>query len=106
MYIGNDITPMSYDRDMRQPADWMAGADDRILEAIRETGNMTPIAVSRDGLVERVDIGRKYASDRMNALAKYGLLERVDEGLYGITEQGLAYLDEELDASELESIED
>lgn len=93
---------MPHDRDMRQPADWMVRADDRILETLRDEGNMTAVAVSRDGLRERVDIGRKYASDRLNALAEYGLLERLDRGLYGITEDGRAYLDEELDASELE----
>ncbi len=37
-------------------------------------------------------------------LAKYGLLERISRGLYGITEEG--NLNEELDASELEPTED
>ncbi len=96
---------MPHDRDMRQPADWMVRADDRILEAIRDEGNLTAVAVSRDGLTERVDIGRKYASDRLNKLAEYGLLDRVDKGLYGITDVGRGYLDEELDASELEPVE-
>ncbi len=91
---------------MRQPADWMVAADDRILETLRDDGNMTPIAVSRDGLHKRVDVGRKYASDRLNVLADYGLVSRVDEGLYGITDSGLAYLAEELDAGELESVAD
>lgn len=79
----------------------MKPADDRILEALRDAGNLTPHAVSREGLVERVDIGRKYAGVRMRELASYGLLARVDEGLYELTEEGRAYLDEELNASEL-----
>ena len=96
---------MSDSEDMRQPADWMVRADDRLLEAVRDAGNLTPLAASKEGLVPRVGVGRKWASERMRALAEYGLLERIDEGLYGITEQGLAYLNEELDASELEPVD-
>ncbi len=97
---------MSDKRDMRQRADWMVPADDRILEAVRDDGNQTPKSVSKEGLVPRVGVGRKWASERMRELADYGLLERIDEGLYGITEVGLAYLEEELDAGELESVAD
>lgn len=97
---------MTHSEDMRQPADWMVPADDRILESLREVGNLTPLAVSKEGLVARVDIGRKWASTRLRELAAYGLVEQVDEGLYGLTDVGRAYLDEELDASELESVEE
>ena len=88
--------------DVRKPAEWMIAADDRILEIVRVEGNMTPIALSRDGLVGRVDIGRKWASNRCNDLTKYGLLKRVGKGLYGITDLGHGYLEAEIDASELE----
>lgn len=91
---------------MRKPAEWMRNADDRILESMREEGNMTPRAVSREGEVPRVDISRNYAGDRLRVLTKYGLLHRLDRGLYGITDKGIAYLDEELNASELEPVED
>ena len=88
---------------MRKGAEWMSQpADDRILEVIREESNMTPLALSRDGEVPRVDIGRKWAGERCRTLAEYGLLERLDKGLFGITDDGIAYLDEQLDASELE----
>jgi len=83
---------------MRQPAEWMTPADDRILELIREYGNLTPKAIS--------DFGgptRQYTSERCAELADYGLLTRVHHGLYGITDDGEAYLDEELDASTLET---
>lgn len=86
---------------MRQSADWMVPIDDRILEAIRDYGNLTPRAVSREGDTPRVDIGRKYAGERCRELARYGLLERIDRGLFGITDEGRAYLGEELDASTL-----
>ncbi|MDS0284704.1 hypothetical protein NDI86_21620 [Halomicroarcula sp. S3CR25-11] len=79
----------------------MRSVDDRILETIREDGNMTPLALSREGHVERLDIGRKYAGIRARKLVDYGLLTLVDKGLYGITDQGISYLDEELDASTL-----
>ncbi|PHQ46175.1 PhiH1 repressor, partial [Halorubrum sp. C3] len=81
---------------MRESADWMTPSDDRILELIREYGNLTPIAIeSKGGPV------RQYASERCKELAKYGLLKQVHRGLYGLTDDGRAYLDEELDAAEL-----
>lgn len=92
---------------MRQSADWMSQpADDRILEVIRQEGNMTPLALSKEGEVPRVDVSRKWAGVRCRELAKYGLLNRLDRGLYGITDDGIAYLDEDLDAAELEPADD
>lgn len=87
---------------MRKDAEWMSQpADDRILEVIRDEGNMTPLALSREGNVPRIDIGRKWAGQRCRTLVSYGLLEKVDKGLFRLAEEGEAYLDEELDASEL-----
>lgn len=91
---------------VRQPADWMVPADGRILETIREEGNMTPLALSREGEQPRLDIGRKYAGIRCRKLAKFGLLGKVEKGLYRLTDEGRAYLDEELDASTLEPAEE
>jgi predicted transcriptional regulator len=79
----------------------MVPSDDRILELIREHGNLTPSAIEAFG-----GPVRQHASTRARKLAEYGLLEQVYRGLYGITEEGEAYLDEELDASELEPVED
>ena len=86
---------------MRQDADWMAPSDDRILELIREYGNLTPKAIDHFG-----GPSRQYASERCSELAEYGLLERVYRGLYGITDKGRAYLNEDLDAAELEPVND
>jgi len=92
---------------MRKSAEWMSQpADDRILEVVREEGNMTPLALSRDGQVSRIDIGRKWAGERCRKLAKYGLLRTIDKGLYGITDEGIVYLDEELNASKLDPTDD
>lgn len=86
---------------MRQSAEWMTTADERILEVCASEGNMTPKAVSREGRIPRVDVTRKYAGTRMRELAKYGLLCRIDDGVYGIAEEGEQYLSMELDASTL-----
>lgn len=92
---------------MRKDADWMRHpTDERILETIREIGNMTPRALSREGDVERLDISRDYAGDRCRQLAEYGLLNRIDRGLYGLTDAGRGYLDETLDASTLTPVDD
>lgn len=96
MFIASDSTS-----EMRQDAEWMVPSDDKILELIREYGNLTPTAIE--------DLGGPsagHARNRCPELAKYGLLNRISRGLYGITEEGTAYLNEELDASELESLED
>jgi len=76
-------------------------SDDRILELLREEGNLTPQAVE--------DFGGPvagHASDRLPMLARYGLAERISRGLYRLTDRGEAYLDEELDASTLEPVDD
>ncbi|WP_176765212.1 MarR family transcriptional regulator [Halovenus aranensis] len=86
---------------MRESADWMTPADDRILELIREYGNLTPGAIeAKGGPVS------DHASRRAKKLAQCGLLTQVHRGLYGITDSGEAYLDEELDASELEPVDE
>ena len=87
--------------EMREAADWMVPSDDRILELVREYGNLTPTAIE--------DLGGPtagHARNRCPKLAKYGLLERISRGLYGITDEGIEYLDEELDADELARIVD
>ena len=86
---------------VRQPAEWMQPIDDRILEIFREHGNLTPAAVEKFG-----GPSSSHASRRCKQLTHYGLLKQIVTGLYTITEDGEAYLDEELDASNLEPIED
>ena len=86
-------------REMRKQGEWMKPPDDRLLEALRDEGNLTPLAVSKEGDVTRVNIGRKYAGVRLRALTRADLVESVDRGLYRITDRGIAYLNEEFDAS-------
>lgn len=79
----------------------MVPTDNRILEAVREKGNLTPNAI------EQFDITSKsHASRRCSEMARYGLLTRIAPGLYGLTEDGHAYLDETLDASELDRVDE
>jgi len=96
MSIATDTTD-----DMRQDADWMVPSDDRILELVREHSNLTPTAIEELG-----GPTAGHARNRCPKLAEYGLLRRISRGLYGITDEGLAYLDEELDASTLDPVED
>lgn len=87
--------------EMRKDAEWMVPSDDKILELIREYGNLTPTAID--------DLGGPsagHARNRCPVLAKYGLLKRISRGLYGITEEGEAYLNEELDANTLDPVEE
>jgi len=102
LFIGESmIMASTTTNEMRQSADWMVPSDDRILELIREHGNLTPSAIEAFG-----GPVRQHASIRAKKLAEYGLLKKVYRGLYGITDKGIAYLDEEFDASELEPVND
>lgn len=82
---------------MRQRGEWMKPADDTILEYINDAGEVPPAVVARN-----VEIHSKYAGKRCRELAEFGLLDRMDDGYYSITEAGEAYLAGELDANKLE----
>ena len=78
----------------------MRPVDERILETMRDEGNLTPKAV------ENFEVcSRSHASIRLSTLAEYGLVERIAQGLYRLSDTGRGFLDEELDASELEAVE-
>lgn len=85
---------------MRLAGKWMKGADDRILEFISEEGPSTPKKMHDDG---RVRFSRGYINKRCQILADHDLLINLGNGVYNITDDGLAYLNEELDAEELGS---
>ena len=86
---------------MRQRAEWMRPADDVILEYVRDAGEVPPAVIARN-----IDTHRNYAGQRCLELADYGLLENLDGGYYRLTDLGREYLNEELDANELESSEE
>lgn len=72
----------------------MVPSDDRILELIREHGNLTPQAIEELG-----GPVAGHARNRCPKLAEHGLLERISRGLYGMTEEGKQYLNGHLNAS-------
>lgn len=80
----------------RKPGEWMQPADDRILEHVRDEGNVTPGYISN-----LTGISKGYAQERCRVLTEYGLLTRLTHGLYTISDDGVAYLDEQLDADDL-----
>ncbi len=84
---------------MRRPrVSWMTQADDRILETLADSD----LILSPRVLSANIDYSRHYLSTRLGKLLDSGLVDRVDEGLYRITDRGYAYLEGELDTDDLE----
>lgn len=83
---------------MRKRGEWMVPSDDQVLELIAEYGNLTPHAIEDLG-----GLSQDHAGRRCRELVRYGLLTRITRGLYGITDDGEAYLRGDLDASDLEA---
>jgi DNA-binding transcriptional regulator PaaX len=95
---------------MRKPAEWMIPACDRVLETLRDAGT---VALATGDISHHLEqnMGDPWsgASIRraLNRLVEYGLVDRLEEGkrpYYRITDLGLEYLNEELDARELEPV--
>jgi len=75
----------------------MTQTDEAILETMRDEGNMTPQALS-----DTFDVAAaNYARDRLSKMRNYGLVEKIGRGLYRLTDDGRAFLDEDLDAATL-----
>jgi len=73
--------------------------DDRILEYIDEHGSGSPKELVDSGYF---DVSRGHISRRLRKLADKGFLQDLGNGVYIMSERGEAYLNEELDASDLE----
>ncbi|QLH79964.1 winged helix DNA-binding protein [Halosimplex rubrum] len=74
----------------------MRPVDERILETMRDEGNMTPRALADFDVTSQ-----SHGSDRLSTLARAGLVEKISRGLYRLTDEGEAFLNEDLDASTL-----
>jgi len=83
---------------MRKSASWMVLWDDRLLEIARAEGAISPSTALES---EYIHISKAQISRRLSKLADHGLLNRLPNGVYTITQEGQAYLDEELNAEEL-----
>lgn len=90
---------------MRKHADWMAYADERVLEYLRENGNSQPseIASGLSELGDDMGFNPKYIGRRCRKLDRFGLVDRTGRGVYQLTDTGDAYLDGEYDAGSLEA---
>lgn len=80
---------------MRRSGEWMVLVDERILEFIREHDSGAPKEMADSGYVR---YSRQYISRRCKELVEHGLLQHLGNGVYVITEEGEAYLDETYDA--------
>lgn len=76
----------------------MTQGDDRILETLAESN----LILSPSVIAINTEYSRNYINKRMAILRENGLVERVKDGYYQITERGRAYLAGELNADELE----
>lgn len=76
----------------------MTQADDRILETLAASD----LILSPRVLAVNIDYSRHYLSTRLGKLRDAELVERVDDGLYRITDRGRSYLEGDLEAVELE----
>jgi len=83
---------------MRKSTDWMTIWDDRIMEIIQDGG---PTSASELDKEDYIRTSRPNISRRLNKLANHGLLHRLPNGVYSLTEKGERYLKGELDAEEL-----
>jgi Mn-dependent DtxR family transcriptional regulator len=80
---------------MRRSADWMVLADDRILEFLNETGEAHSATTLKKE--SGISAARSSISKRLNRLADAGLLQRLPNGVFQITDKGEAYLNQEYD---------
>jgi len=74
----------------------MVLCDERILEYLSEEDSGTPSEMANSGYVRWT---RSYISQRAKKLVDHGLLQHLGNGVYIITDEGEAYLDEEYDAN-------
>ena len=76
----------------------MTQGDDRILETLADCEMILSPAV----IAINTEYSRNYINKRMAVLLKNGLVNRVQDGYYEITDRGRAYLAGDLDAEDLE----
>lgn len=84
---------------MRQSGSWQSVWDDRILE-VAYTDEDNVISVSDLDDHPGVRTSKSNISKRCGILAEHGLLRRIGNGVYLLTEEGKGYLNEEYDADQ------
>jgi Mn-dependent DtxR family transcriptional regulator len=81
---------------MRRSGSWQSVWDDRILEWIRENDRSGSAAQMKKS--DLIRVSRPQISRRLQKLAEHGLVQHLGNGVYVLTDEGEAYLDEEYDA--------
>jgi len=82
---------------MHRNVDWFTPADEYILEYIAECGGM----LKPSSIALNVPYQQQWVRKRCVELADRGLLNKVDEGVYEITELGERVVAGEVDPGEL-----
>ncbi|WP_323172861.1 transcriptional regulator [Natrialba sp. PRR66] len=82
----------------------MSRDDFRILESLAEP-NILKIQ-SPTIVAYNLDMTRPHVSNRLSEFTQHGLVEKIEDGRYRISERGRAYLDGELPIKELEGDND
>nr|WP_311170636.1 winged helix-turn-helix domain-containing protein [Halobellus sp. ZY16] len=80
----------------------MNQTDDRVLELLEESGLILSPAV----IAKNLDYSRNWVSRRLGKIVDADLVEQIDDGYYRITDRGRAYLAGELDADDLEIVDE
>lgn len=81
----------------------MSREDFRILEAV---GDPEILVVQSPAIIAyNLDMTRPHVSNRLSEFTAHGLVEKIADGRYQMTDRGRAYLEGELPAEELESDE-
>jgi len=84
---------------VRRPrVSWMTTADDRILEVLESSG----MVLSPRVIAYNADYSRSYVSRRLKKLVTAGMVDKVDDGMYEITEFGRDYLYGELEVEDID----
>jgi predicted transcriptional regulator len=98
----------SVEPDMHREIEWMAPADDYILDFLDACrcarGNPSKQTPKTIGL--NTAYGRTHAGTRCRELTEHGLVTRHDRGVYSITERGEAYVAGELSVADLREVEE
>lgn len=92
--------------EMYPEVDWLRPSDRYILEymdaARRPDGSpseFTPKVVSRN-----TSFKRKHCGERLRVLSEKGLVDKIDRGVYRITELGEQFVADELDVDDLRGL--
>ncbi|MFB1066476.1 hypothetical protein [Natrinema sp. H-ect4] len=91
---------------MYRDVPWLQPSDRYILEfmASARTARGDPAEVTPKVIGRNTTVSRKHAGARCRELTKRGLVERVDRGVYQLTDLGQEFVDGELDVDDLRDL--